>query len=94
MACGYMGHVCSIGTVHFMSRYRFENDYCVDGARIGIHDDGTVKWHGHTPSQEILDRILIFELERYAEYLRQRTRDSLLAFGALQPFTHPVIRVC
>lgn len=94
MACGYSGHVCGYGKVQFISRYCGENDYCVDGIRIGISDDGFVHWHGQTPSQEIVDRILLFELDEYSEYIRLRAESkSTLGSVELQPFGHPVIRV-
>lgn len=68
--CGYTGHVCAVHSraVQFISRYRDETDYCVGGHRICVLDTGEVRTVDATPEQ--LERIALFELEEYADYLR------------------------
>lgn len=65
--CGYDGHYCGLGRTFFISRYRGVNDYCVDGVRVSVSDDGVANaWGGVTPQQ--IERIRLFELEKYGEY--------------------------
>jgi hypothetical protein len=65
--CGYDGHYCGIGRTFFISRYRGINDYCVDGVRVSVSDDGQAHtFDGVTPEQ--IERIRLFELGKYAEY--------------------------
>lgn len=71
--CGYQGHVCG-DRVQFISRYRCENDYCVSGRRVSITDDGQVRRALHGD----IERIRLFELDRYAEYLRWRSDNRRL----------------
>lgn len=67
--CGYTGHVCGPG-VKFISRYRDENDYCVDGRRIRVCDTGRVSPNA---SAADVDAIFMHELERYGAYLEWRS---------------------
>jgi hypothetical protein len=66
--CGYrgLGHYCTEGKVQFISRYRETNDYCVDGRRVSIGDDGHVR---HAQDGDV-QRIYAFELAKHEEYLR------------------------
>jgi hypothetical protein len=66
--CGYrgLGHYCTEGKVQFISRYRGENDYCVDGRRVQVSDSGEV---GHAQAGD-LERIYAFEWAKYQEYLQ------------------------
>jgi len=43
--CGYEHSYNSneLDSTRFISRYRGSNDYCVNGRRIGLDDNGT--WH-------------------------------------------------
>jgi len=83
--CGYKGHVCSYnGEVQFISRYHDQNDYCVEGRRVTIGDDGTTR---HAESGDV-EKIRLFELERYADYLRWRRTCGFEAL--MQPFDFPV----
>ena len=87
--CGYGGHVCG-NRVQFISRYRNENDYCVDGRRVSIHDDGTVR----RAEGSDLERIRLFELGKYAEYIRWR-EDAKERYGLhqeLAPFSFPAVQ--
>jgi hypothetical protein len=87
MACGYHGHVCSVGTVQFISRYRDANDYCVDGRRITVRDDGHAPTFGHEAvALELVERIWLWELERYAAYLRWHCEAIYLKGIQIQPF--------
>jgi hypothetical protein len=67
ISCGYTGHVCDIwtGRVQFISRYRFENDYCVGGKRVSVSDNGTTR-NGTTDD---IEKIRQFETEREAGFL-------------------------
>ena len=66
--CGYRGldHYCGEGKVLFISRYRLSNDYCVDGRRVSVSDEGEVN---HALPGD-LERIYAFELAKHQEYLR------------------------
>ena len=64
--CGYGGHVCSERAVQFISRGFNINDYCVGGKRVQVADDGTTR----NATADDLKRILLFELDQYADYIR------------------------
>ena len=66
--CGYrgLGHYCSEGKVQFISRYRLSNDYCIDGRRVTVDDEGRTN---HAQDGD-LQRIYAFELAKHEEYLR------------------------
>lgn len=61
-SCGYRGsfHFCAQGRVGFISRYRDENDYCIDGRRVTLRDDGST----HHAQIGDVERICQFELDR------------------------------
>jgi hypothetical protein len=83
--CGYQGHVCGLNRVQFISRYRDENDYCVNGTRVSLTDSG--EFNG-TPEQA--EAVRLFELHRYAEYLVWRNDFRLRVggeIGEIQPFS-------
>ena len=63
--CGYKGHYCTEGRVQFISRYRLSNDYCVDGRRVSVSDNGETN---HAQAGD-LERIYQFEWAKYQEYL-------------------------
>lgn len=96
--CGYEGHYCGSGRVQFISRYRGENDYCVDGRRISVSDDGKVNWHCEDQSPNDVERIRLYELAKYADYiltlhvqLRQQNPDVDIP---LQPFSFVACGYC
>lgn len=82
--CGYrgIGHYCTEGKVQFISRYRLENDYCVDGRRVRVSDAGEV--HHAQPGD--LERIYAFEWAKYQDYLEWRKTCDLAGTETL-PFT-------
>lgn len=66
--CGYKGHVCGLKPVQFISRYRDQNDYCVNGVRVTLSDNG--EWMRGTPEER--EKVRLFALDSYADYLRSR----------------------
>ena len=82
--CGYQGHVCGLKPVQFISRYRNANDYCINGKRVVLHDDGTFE-RGTTQDRE---SVQLFLLAEYSDYLRWRAsmRQKFGEMPAIQPF--------
>lgn len=80
--CGYKGHYCSEGSVQFISRYRFVNDYCVGGKRVSVDDTGHVSANA---TNEDLQAILSFERARYSEYLEWHKASPIMQ-GTPLPF--------
>jgi hypothetical protein len=82
--CGYrgLGHYCGEGKVLFISRYRLANDYCVDGRRVNVTDDGEV--HNALPGD--LRRIYDFEFAKHQEYLRWHAENVSWIIGEPLPF--------
>jgi len=66
--CGY--EPCPCWGIHFISGYKDESDYCIDGKRVTLRDDGLI-WRA-TKSEAL--RLQSFLLEDYADYLRGRGR--------------------
>lgn len=66
--CGYES--CSCIGVHFISGYRLQWDYCVDGKRITVDNDSNII----TPSanEEQVRKLELHLLDDYAGYLRWR----------------------
>jgi hypothetical protein len=62
--CGYGS--CSCYGVHFISRYRMANDYCIDGKRVTVTDGEQVVRHANDLDVKRLENFL---LDRYAKYL-------------------------
>lgn len=63
-SCGYQGHICGARPVQAISRYRDQNDYCIEGHRVTLYDDGQC-----TGTQEQRRALALFLLDEYAEYL-------------------------
>ena len=61
-----LGHYCTNGKVQSISRYRLENDYCVDGRRVSVKDTGEV----NRAQPGDIERIYAFEWAKYQEYLK------------------------
>lgn len=61
--CGYQN--CSDRGVQFISRYQDQTDYCVNGTRVRVYDDGHRR---HAKYDAELDLIYMHELGKYAEY--------------------------
>jgi hypothetical protein len=74
MGCGYHSY-CGKGT-SFISRAFGTNDYCVDGTRVSVSDSGESHACGRQITDHERESILIYELERYAEYLDLRHKFS------------------
>ena len=88
--CGYES--CSCRGVNFISRYREETDYCVNGKRVSIGDDGGAAYY--STNQSDLDAIDLFHLEQYAKYCywhskQKREKPDVYGDMVLQPFEHP-----
>jgi len=81
--CGYTGHHCS-GSVQFISRYRGENDYCLEGRRIVISDAGMIRRGTAVDAK----KVLLYELAKYAKYVKWHTEQTT-PFAELQPFLLP-----
>lgn len=83
--CGYAG--CYDHGTRFISRYRDQNDYCVDGTRVTLYDSG--EFHG-SPAQA--RAVLLFELSKYTEYIawnrQQRAKFGEHEWTALKPFDY------
>ena len=88
--CGYDGvHGCGRG-VYFISRYRDETDFCVNGHRVHVYDDGHTSG---TPAE--IQSIVLHELTKYGEYAiwnaEHRAKDATwptleaFRYGHLQP---------
>ena len=92
-SCGYQGHICGRnGQVQFISRYRDENDYCVGGQRIAVHDDGTV--HSYpAPTPEHLQAIRLYEIQKYGEYVLWHAKQEHGPWLQLQSFDFPAVLV-
>ena len=80
--CGYHTHThyCQRNTVAFISRGFSQNDYCVSGHRVRVHDSGETT---ATPEQRAA--ILDYELKQYAKYIQWHCEQSFRV--PLQPFT-------
>lgn len=97
--CGYRGaaHYCGHPPVQFISRYRETSDYCVNGVRISIHDNGGM----HSTCHEVTDAerraLWIYSLEQYADYCRwhaeQRAKHGD-AWPTLAPFDALGLPIC
>jgi len=85
--CGYLGHVCGLSKVQFISRYREQNDYCVNGSRVSLNDSGEF---GYYATEEEKGAVRLFLLEEYADYLRWRNtfRARVGCEMPIQEFTH------
>ena len=59
---------CAIGVIQFISRFRSESSYCVDGHRVTVHDDGAVHASSLDVTDELLQRLMIHFLQAYASY--------------------------
>lgn len=81
--CGYQGHVCGYKPVQFISRYMDTNDYCVHGHRVALMDSGEFG----PSTREEREAILLFELDRYAEYLKWRGTIQV-HWNTIQPFQY------
>lgn len=71
------------GDVFFISRYREQNDYCIDGRRVRLLDDGTTN-----ATSEERRKLGIFLLREYAEYAKWHAEIPYRGVP-LQPFDHP-----
>lgn len=69
------GHCC-VG-VHFISRYRQQTDYCVDGVRVSVND-----------GDPLPKPIFLYELDQYADYLRWH-QGFYTRFPDQLPTVHP-----
>jgi hypothetical protein len=66
LTCSYGGHTCG-RRVQFISRYRTQQDYCIDGVRFTVFDNGEVyRYPGVSP--EDLQRLSHYLLSEYANY--------------------------
>jgi hypothetical protein len=78
--------------VQFICRYRDENDYCIDGRRIIVYDDGRVRNRDRLPvSAEEVQQLRTYLLDEYAAYCRwhvERQQQSGYS-PPLQPFGPP-----
>jgi len=86
--CGYDGHR-GPGKVRFISRYKDENDYCVEGVRITLWDNGRCDG---TPEQA--EALRLYLLDQYADTIRWRVeyfRPKLGEPGPLPAFHAPGI---
>ncbi len=86
--CGYLSfnHHCAKGKVSFISRYHDETDYCVEGARVCVHDDQTTN---ATLEQRRL--LWFYFLDKYAKYClwhaeMKHKPDNAAYMPALAPF--------
>lgn len=90
IGCGYES--CPCRGVHFISRYREETDYCVDGKRVSIGDDGMAVYFSTTLDD--LKALDLYHLEQYAKYCAwhsSKKRENPAVYGdmVLQPFERP-----
>ena len=88
--CGYES--CPCRGVHFISRYREETDYCVNGKRVSVGDDGMALYSSTTLAD--LEALNLFSLEQYAKYCawhveQKTTKPDIYGDMVLQPFERP-----
>jgi hypothetical protein len=81
--CGY--DPCPCRGVHFVSRYKQETDYCIDGKRIVVKDGGEIR--SAAPLQ--LEKLIAYFADERAKYLVWHNA-ALLKYGdALGPISEP-----
>lgn len=80
--CGYNGsfHFCSKNGVAFISRYHDTNDYCVDGRRVTLRDDGSMQ----SEQKDDRNRIRQFEQAKYELYVAEHA-SYVARYGADWP---------
>ena len=86
----YTTHVCGQTPVQFLSRYRDESDYCVNGRRITVKDNHTLHSHDGEPvsASENLTLSLYF-VQAYADYCIWHSHQKQFhgeGWPALKPF--------
>ena len=85
--CGYDS--CPCRDVHFISRYRGESDYCIDGERVRVSDESGISSRA---TAEQVRKLSLFFLESYADYCKwhaqQRARHGD-EWPSLSPFNRP-----
>lgn len=80
--CGY-SHYNSNG-VKFISRYQDENDYCVNGRRVHVHDNG--RTNATDSERELIIAHLTAEHNKYVAWHAQQVAKFGGDFPALMPF--------
>jgi hypothetical protein len=89
LTCGY--HSCVCRGVSFISRggVRPDSDYCVNGKRVRLSDDGAV--YAYDLTQADVDALSMFLLEEYVAYCvwhveQTRNRPAIYGDMKLSPF--------
>jgi hypothetical protein len=89
--CGY--DPCPCCGINFISRYQYDDDiasdYCIDGKRVTLRDSSPLV---HRATAEEVNRLSIFLLQRYADYIQWHVANKQKAPNwsvSLQPFNYP-----